>query len=55
MRMYGMHECNMYWQTDGFSHWVAKIGEPFGSWLIFEILGDHVNQYEGRDDTSGHL
>ena len=36
-----MHECNMHWQMDGFSHWVAKIGEPFGLWFHFEFLGDH--------------
>ena len=31
----------MHWQTYGFSHWVAKIGEPFGLWFHFAILGDH--------------
>jgi hypothetical protein len=55
MRMHGMHECNMHWQMDGFSHWVAKIGEPFGLWLYFGIWVTDIKQYEGRDDTNKHL
>jgi hypothetical protein len=34
---------------------LPEIGEPFGSWLYFEIWVTDVNQYEGRDDTSRHL
>ena len=46
----------MHWQTDGFSYWVAKIGEPFGSWFHFEILGDHYQSMWGlRDDTGRRL
>jgi hypothetical protein len=39
----------------GSSIGLPEIGEPFGSWLYFEIWVTDVNQYEGRDDTSRHL
>jgi hypothetical protein len=45
-----------YALTNGWvSHWVAKIGEPFGSWLHFGIWVTDIKQYEGRDDTNKHL
>jgi hypothetical protein len=37
----------------GFPIGLPEIGEPFGSWLYFWVT--NINQYEGQDDTNGHL
>jgi hypothetical protein len=41
MYVYAWYAWMQYALTNGWIfHWVARIGEPFGSWLCFEILGD---------------
>jgi hypothetical protein len=56
MRMYAMHECNMYGQTNGFSSLgCQKLASLSAHGFILKFWVTIIGRCEGQDDMGGYL